>query len=454
MLTLFGSMLLFAQPADDIINTKISVDAQDESLSNVLQTMAKISGCNIVLAVDQQSSSQNKDKQDNERRISITLKDIPLEQAVGLVVKTAGLSYRVMGEKTFIVGDKKRINEEVGERSYVIQLNYIDAKKAAAALKILSGKVSVVEGINALLVNANPETFADISKKVEMIDVPVQQIELRARLIEVNISDAKKMGIDWSRLNHLTTILAEDPVNADGVGLPYDYSDPTGALPHGKKRNDFAALPEEQYFQKMSDFEDAFKFSRQLYAFDITVDWLLSNNAAKILTDTRITTMNGEDASILIGEVIPYVARVRDNEYEVNESEVGIKLNVNPTINADGQITAKIYPEVSSIVDLVDGYLPRKKTRQLNSTVTVPSGTTVNVGGLLSSKTFETTNKVPFLGDLPWIGRFFQHKVEQIDQTDLIIEITPRVVTAEDMTVKAKVDERMERRLIETEEQE
>jgi type IV pilus assembly protein PilQ len=445
--------MLFAQAADDIINTKISIDAKDASLSSVIQNMAKMSGCNIVLAVDGEQSTQNNEKKDNERRISITLKDVPLEQAVGLVVKTVGLSYRVMGEKTFIVGDKKRISEEVGERSYVIQLNYIDAKKAEKALKILPGEVSVVEGINALIVNANPETFADISKKIEMIDVPVKQIELRARLIEVNISDAKKMGIDWSRLNHLTTIIAEDPVNADGVGLPYDYSDPTGAMPHGES-NPFAALPEEQYFQKMSDFDDAFKFSRQLYAFDITVDWLLSNNAAKILTDTRITTMNGENASIFIGEEIPYVARVRDNEYEINDSEVGIKLDVTPSINSDGQITAKIYPEVSSIVELVDGYLPRKKTRQLNSTVTVPSGTKVNVGGLLSSKTFETTNKVPFLGDLPWIGRFFQHKVEQIDQTDLIIEITPRLVTVEDMISSAKVDERMERRLIEMEEQE
>jgi len=121
------------------------------------------------------------------------------------------------------------------------------------------------------LIRANPESFAEISKKIKEIDIPQKQIEIKARLIEISISEAEKAGIDWSKLDHLTTIMAEDPVTADGQGLPFNYNDLTS--PHGDE-SEFGVIPEEQYFQKMDDWGDILKFSRQLYAFDITIDWL------------------------------------------------------------------------------------------------------------------------------------------------------------------------------------
>jgi len=89
------------------------------------------------------------------------------------------------------------------------------------ALKIMPGESTAIEGQNAILVRANPETFAEISKRVEEIDVPQKQIEIRARLIEISVSEAEKYGIDWSKLNKLTTILAEDAKSSIGTGLPY-----------------------------------------------------------------------------------------------------------------------------------------------------------------------------------------------------------------------------------------
>jgi type II secretory pathway component GspD/PulD (secretin) len=199
---------------------------------------------------------------------------------------------------------------------------------------------------------------------------------------------------------------------------------------------------------KMDDFDDAFHFSRQLTAFDITVDLLLENNAAKLLTDTRITAMNGEEAQIHIGEVVPYV--VTDNEYQVQveREEVGIMLKVKPSVNKDGQITTKIEPEVSSVLELVGGYVPRTKVRRVVSTVTVPDGNRIIVGGLLNSTVITTTNRVPLLSSIPFIGKFFTHKVEEVNNTDLIIEVTPRVVDTNTMNKTYDIDERLERKLI------
>ncbi len=450
MCFLFATMALFAQTKNDLVNRKVTLNAEDAQLSTVLSTLARMSDCNIVLSVDGGSNQQavgGNQQQNQERKITVHLKDVPVEQALSLVVKSVGLSYRLVGENTFLVGEKTKISEEVGERSYILNLNYVNAEKIVKAFANMGGKITAVEGQNSLLISANPETYAEISKRVEDLDVQQKQIEIRARLIEVSINDTKKLGLDWGRLNHLTTILAEDAVNGEGIGIPYNYSDVTGVLPFGNE-SDLEKLPESQYFQKMDSWDNVGHFSRQLTAFDVTIDWLLQNNAAKLLTDTRITALNGEEAEIFIGEDIPYVVVDNDKQVQVEHTQAGIKLNIKPVLNKDGQITAKIAPEVSSVIDLVGGYVPRTKQRKVSSTVTVPDGKKIHVGGLLSSNLFNTTNKVPFLGDLPFIGRLFRHEYTQIQSTDLIIEITPRVVNVENEQTEIEIDNRLGKELI------
>ncbi|MBN2461637.1 MAG: hypothetical protein JXB60_08515 [Candidatus Cloacimonetes bacterium] len=444
ILLFVNSILLAEDEKVDLLNTKISIDAEDGSIPHIISTMAKLSGCNIVLAME---SGTTERMETEEKKITIHLKDVPIEQAIALVVKSIGLSYRLVGEKTFLVGERDRIEEEIGERSYIIYLNYVDVGKITKALEIMPGQSVAIEGQNAILIRANPETFAEINSKIEEIDVPQKQIEIRARLIEISVNDAKKFGVDWSRLNKLTTIIAEDPVTQSGLGLPFNYDETNIESPHGEL-TDYGVLPEQQYFQKMDNWEDVGKFSRQLTAFDITIDWLLQNNAAKLLTDTRITALNGEEAEIHIGEVVPYVVFDEDNNVQVEREDVGIILRIKPNVNSDGQITTHIEPEVSSVIELVQGYVPRTKVRRITSTVTVPDGNRIVVGGLLNSMITTQTNKVPLLGDIPLLGKLFQHKYEVIENTDLIVEITPRVVGFEDQNVEFELDERLERELI------
>lgn len=123
-------------------------------------------------------------------------------------------------------------------------------------------------------------------------------------------------------------------------------------------------------------------------------------------------------------------------------------LNIKPTVNKDGQITTRIEPEVSSVIELVGGYVPRTKIRKITTTVTVPDGKKIIVGGLLNSTISKKTNKVPLLGDIPLLGKLFQHRYEVVENTDLIIEITPRVVTFSDQNIEYDIDKRLERKLI------
>lgn len=444
LVLLFAFSALVAQ--ENPLTRRVTFNADDATLSSVLNALSRLSGTNIVLAVDQGGSRE----QSTEKRVTINIKDVPIETAVALVARTTGLSYRVVSGNTFVVGPKQNIMEEVGERSNILYLNNLDASKVAASLANSGGQIVPVQGQNAIMVYANQETFEQIRTLVQSMDTVQHQIEIRVRLIEINLSNAKKAGIDWSRLNHFTTILAEDPVNAQGAGLPFNYTDISGYLPHGEPL-EFERLPTDQYFQRINGFNDIGHFSRQLTAFDITIDWLLENNAAKLLTDTRVTALNGEEATLHIGEVIPFVVIDNDKQVQVERENVGIVLAVTPSVNKDGNITAKISPEVSSVQDLVGGYVPRTKVRRVTSTVTVPNEHKIIVGGLLNSSISQRTNKVPFLGDLPFVGRIFQHRYELVETTDLIMEITPRLVSMSEKSPEPKLDSRLTRTLIEYE---
>jgi type IV pilus assembly protein PilQ len=434
----------FSLMAANLLDNKISLDATDGKVSNIIATMAQMSDCNIVLAM---ATDEKEGDSAADKKITIHLKDVPIEQALSLVVKSVGLSYRLIGEKTFIVGDKQKIDEEIGERTYVVHLNYVDATKIVDAMKSMPGMFSEIEGQNALVIRANPETYAEIIKKIEEIDVPQKQIEIRARLIEVHVTEAEKYGIDWQRLNRLTTIIAEDPTNSKGIGLPYGYSDDTGSSPHGDLQ-DLNVVPDDQYFQKLDGFNDIGHFSRQLTAFDITLDFLLENNAAELLTDTHITSLNGEEGYIHIGEIVPYVVRDEDDEIQVEREEVGIMLRVRPTVNRDNQITTIIEPEVSSVTELVQGRIPRTKVRKITSTVTVPNGQRIVVGGLLSTNIITTNSNLPFLSDIPFIGGLFRHKNISMEKTDLIIEVTPRIVDINEEYKIRITDERLDKRIL------
>jgi type IV pilus assembly protein PilQ len=429
---LFGIVSLSAQSA---LRKPVTLNSVDEPLSSVLSTLARLSNTNIVLATDQAGAADKEPK-----RVTVSIKDVPIETAVSLVAKSAGLSYKIYGDNTFLVGTQQNLSESSGERNHIIYLNYLDAAKVSNALENTDGTVVPLEGQNAIMVYGNTDTYESIRDLVSQIDVAQNQIEIRVRLIEVSLTDSKKYGIDWSRLNHLTTIIAEDPVNAAGAGLPYNYTDIDGYLPHGDP-TDFEVLPDQQYFQRINGFNDIGHFSRQLTAFDITIDWLLENNAAKLLTDTRVTALNGNEAQIHIGEVVPFVVTDNDKQIQVEREEVGIMLTVTPTVNSDGQITATIAPEVSSVTELVGGYVPRTKVRRISSTVTVPNEHKIIVGGLLSSNISQKTSKLPLLGDLPYIGKLFQHRYEQVENSDLIIEITPRLITADQVRLDPKVEE-------------
>lgn len=383
----------------------ITLDAEDAYLPSVLKILAEKGNLNIITGPGVTGG-----------RISIHMRDVPVEQAVNLVVRAAGLAYERIG-RSILVADKQSLRDETGLSSYVVDLQYADAADVKEALANLSAQISVDTGGNRLIVVTSPRVIAEIQEIVDVMDVPAKQVMLEARIVEVATNDLKELGIDWDLLNRQSFIIVQ------GAPAP---------APPGE-------FPDELPFYTGQEAHNSInQTSVQAKAFEVALDLLIREGNARVLAQPKIATLNGRTANMLIGQRIPYTISSTvfagggaAPTQRIEKEEVGIKLDITPLINADGYITTTIRPEVSTVTGFTgeNGDLPIVATRQASTTVRLKDGNSVIIGGLLSEDKTTNVTKVPILGSIPIIGYLFQHQSIQTRKTDLVIEVTPRILT-------------------------
>ena len=257
---------------------KVSIHAEDTHLPSILAILASESGFNIVTGPNVET--QNK--------LTIHLDEVPIDQALNLVIRAAGLSYEIVGN-SILVANKSKLNEDIGVSPHVISLKYANANDISALLANISDNITIDNSGNNLLVSASPKKINEIREIVNEIDIPSTQIMLEARLIEVSLGEQEEMGLDWEKLAKTTLIFAEstDPkrlsaqITSGGVlpGMTADSDMIEGAgtndefLIENIAPTPYGVLPEEiAYTRNVSNINP---FGRQLTAFDVTLDLLL-----------------------------------------------------------------------------------------------------------------------------------------------------------------------------------
>jgi type IV pilus secretin PilQ/predicted competence protein len=386
----------------------ITLDAEDAYLPSVLKILAEKGELNIITGPGVTAG-----------RLSIHIKNVPVDQAVNLVVRAAGLAYERIGN-SILVADAATLKDETGLSSYVLDLRFASAFDVKEALKSLKADIEVDQGGNRLIVVTSPRVIAEIQDIVAKLDAPARQVMLEARIVEVSTDDAKKLGIDWDLLNRQGFIFVEG--NYDSVVGSGDQFSNLKVFPNTPGTNDIFKLN---------------NFSRPAQVFRVAIDLMIRDGNARVLANPKLATLNGRTAAMLVGQRIPY--EVTGTVFagggaapveRVEKEEVGIKLNITPLINADGYITTQISPEVSVITGFTgqNNDLPIVSTRQATTTVRLKDGNSVIIGGLLAEEKTTTVTKVPILGSIPIIGYLFQHHDITTRKTDLVIEVTPRIL--------------------------
>ena len=387
--------LVFSSNPDE---ARVTIHAEDAPLSSVLAMLAEESEYNIV-------TGPNVNNQD---KLTIHLTNVPINQAINLVVRASGLSYEIVGS-SILVAAHNNISQDVGITPHVISLQYANPDDVALLLQNITTQITVEKSGSNLLVSASPKKIAEIEAIVEEIDVPALQIMLEARLIEVSLTDEEELGLDWAKLSQLTFLIAENGskiVLPDGnttgtifPGLDYSYNESTERYEETLNALKTGILPENMYFNRLDNVPFSNGMSRQLTAFDATIDFLMRENKAQILANSQVVTLNGHEANISMVDVVPYILSSGGvgGQVKVQREEVGIKLNILPTVNTDGFITTSVTPEVSSIYDMIgpDRNIPHVKKRVSNTTVRVLDGETIIIAGLLSANKRLDVSKFP-----------------------------------------------------------
>jgi general secretion pathway protein D len=181
---------------------------------------------------------------------------------------------------------------------------------------------------------------------------------------------------------------------------------------------------------------------------NLLLDMLIQNGDARVLMNSKLTTTNNREASLLIGQKIPYVIQSYNAaasastgaNLQVQKEEVGVKIRMLPHVNEDSEISLVLEPEVSSITGFKgpNSDLPLVKVRTTKTTVRVADGQTVFLAGLLSEENTEELRKLPILGQIPLLGVLFTHRLSVKSKTNLIIEVKPRIIRkASDLAFEA-----------------
>ncbi|HYW68373.1 MAG TPA: secretin N-terminal domain-containing protein, partial [bacterium] len=388
--------------ADDLGNTPITLHATGTPLMDILSVLSEKSGLNIVASTDVET-----------REISIHLTNTPIEEALNLIVRAAGLGYERIGDSV-LVAPQEQLTQDTGFASYVLEIEYADAFELVPLVEKIAERVAADPGGNRLVVVATPGMIDQIRGVVKQLDVPPMQIMLETEVIEVSTDRMAEYGIDWDNILHQSVIFAE----------------PNGATP--PPDSDYGDIPESMPF--IGRGMETHDIYRQAMALEIALDLLEQEGGAKILSNSKLATLNNRTASIHIGDVIPYaVSNLTSGgvlQQQVQKERVGVKVEVTPRAAGDGHITVMVEPSVSNIIAFrgPNEEYPWTKERTATTQVRVMDGQTFMIAGLLSEDETETITKVPLLGDIPGLGYLFRHSNTTVKKSDLLIKITPRII--------------------------
>lgn len=377
---------------------------------------------------------------------------VPVPQARSLVL--VGMPMQVADAKKMIALMDVESPYGFG-RLNAIFLKYLSAEEAAKSLNGLLSKGAAEGGEagamrrsiaiepsvanNALLVDASAQDFAYVRSLVEQLDVVPQQVLVEVLIAEMNLDNTSALGVEW-----------------------FGIDTPEGSGSGAMGRTMFGTPDGMMSLQKEGTFSQGLSLAflsgtfvgadgNTYYQLPVYLRALAGTTDLKILSNIPLWAQNNLEASVSVVENIPILKSSvegsgsdRDYIQNIERVDVGIKLALTPHVNPDHEIQIDLNPSIEAIVDAgSDNYTPTISKREVKTTVTVPDRSTVVLSGLIREDEATMVSKVPLLGDIPLLGWLFRSTSKTKKRTNLLIFVTPTIVT--DMEMAEKERARLER---------
>ena len=417
---------------------RLSLNFQDIEVRAVLQLLADFTGLNMVVS-DTVSG-----------RITLRLKNVPWDQAMDIILKTKGLSMRrtdnvvlvapteeIAAREKLELESQQQIEELAPLRSELIQVNYAKAADLAALLKsdenkLISerGSVSIDERTNTLLVQDTAAKLSEIRALISNLDIPIRQVLIESRIVIANNDFARDLGV---RLGASGLASDDEDTLIIGGGLAGDLDATAIAGPFittgdDGEENLLVNLP--QALGAGSGGAVNFVLGKLgSYLLRLELNALQLEGKGEIISSPRLITSDQNEATIKQGVEIPFQEATSSGATSVSFKEAVLELTVTPHITPDDRIIMDLLVKQDS-ADFSTAVLgvPPVNTQELQTSVLVDNGETVVLGGVFERTKANNISRVPFFGDLPYVGFMFKQELVEDDNSELLIFVTPKIL--------------------------
>ena len=412
------------------VGERISLNFQDIEVRAVLQLIADFTELNLV-ASDTVSG-----------RITLRLQNVPWDQALELVLRTKGLDKRQVGNVLMVapaaeIAERERqqieANKQIAElaplQSEFIRIRYASAASVVSLFEagsedggtLISPRGSVIETASKL---------AEIRDLIDLVDIPIRQVMIEARIVIAQSDLEQELGIEWgggfvdSDVNGNALSVSGDTANVAAINQSVIDGTASGVNFPGALMVDLGVASKAGGFAVGFTSEDLF-LTAELSALEAAGN-------GEVVSQPKVITGDKQKAIIKSGSEIPYQEGSLSGQNTTSFKEAVLQLDVTPNITPDDRILLDLVITQDSLGDLVPsgqgGFIPSIDTTELTTQVLVGNGETVVLGGVFRTEDIESVTKVPFFGDIPYIGRLFRNESNSKTKTETLIFITPRIL--------------------------
>ena len=423
------------------VGERISLNFQDIEVRAVLQLIADFTEMNLV-ASDTVSG-----------RITLRLQNVPWDQALELVLKTKGLDKRQVGNVLMVapaaeIAERERqeieANRQIAElaplQSEFIRIRYATASEIVSLFQAGSeeggslisprGSVVVDPRTNSIIVTDTALKLSEVRDLIDLVDIPIRQVMIEARIVIAQSDLEKELGIQWGggyiNNDFNSNVLSASGDTANVVGLNESVingSTPSLSYP-GALLVDLGVSGAAGGFALGFTSEDLF-LTAELSALEAAGE-------GEVVSQPKVITGDKQQATIKSGTEVPYQEGSLSGQNTTSFKEAVLELDVTPNITPDDRIILDLTVTQDSVGDLVPsgqgGFIPSIDTTELTTQVLVGNGETVVLGGVFRTEDISSVTKVPFFGDIPYVGALFKNNSTSKTKTETLIFITPRIL--------------------------
>jgi len=409
----------------------ISLDFKNLDILDALRTIADVSGMNIIVSDDVRGT------------VTIKLDSVPWDQALDLILQTKGLGKEQHGN-VIRIAEKEKLQKEMAERlaekerereyedliTKIIPLSYLEASDVSKLIEpILTeerGDVDTHRGTNSLIIRDVPAAVEEAINLINKLDKPTRQVLIEARIVEATVGVSREIGVRWKANSEFS------PATGYPTGLEFPNDIQVGGAVLGVIDDDGAAIQAAEGGLAVGGgtFGMTVGSLTNVLDLDVMLRALESQEKIKIISSPRILTLTDESARIQQGISIPYPppAIIGGTAVGWTFVEATLQLDVTPHITADNSIRMDVRAANNEPVNVVGSDRPGISKKEAETTILVNDGETAVIGGIFKITRSQPMSQVPFLGEIPIIGRLFQQRATTSRNEELLIFLTPQIV--------------------------